>query len=108
MGEMDYGEDEALHFVAAYYPERHDCSTEFHLISAQRKSAENDHPVKKLTAEARFVARRIRQLPRPDAKTIPIVAISANAFDEDIRRSLASGMSRRPAALPRLPTATHR
>ena len=62
MGEMDYGEDEALHFGAAYYPERHDCSTEFHLISAQRKSAENDHPVKKLTAEARFVARRIRQL----------------------------------------------
>lgn len=36
---------------------------------------------------------QIRQLPRPDAKTIPIVAISANAFDEDIRRSLASGMN---------------
>ena len=62
MGDMDYGEDEALHFGAEYYPERHDCDTEFHLISAQQKSAENDHPVKKLTAEARFVARRIRQL----------------------------------------------
>ena len=62
MGEMDYGPDEALYFGADYYPERHDCDTEFHLISAQQKSAENDHPVKKLTAEARFVAKRIRQL----------------------------------------------
>ncbi len=62
MGEMAYGDDEALHFGAAYYPERHDCDTEFHLISASQKSAENDHPVKKLTAEARFVAKRIREL----------------------------------------------
>lgn len=62
MGEMAYGDDEALHFGAEYYPERHDCDTEFHLISARRKSADNDHPVKRLTAEARFVARRIRQL----------------------------------------------
>ena len=59
---MAYGDDEALHFGAAYYPERHDCDTEFHLIAAQQKSAENDHPVKKLTAEARFVAKRIRRL----------------------------------------------
>ena len=62
MGEMEYGDDEALHFGAEYYPERHDCGTEFHLIAARQKSAENDHPVKKLTAEARFVAKRIRQL----------------------------------------------
>jgi len=62
MGEMAYGEDEALHFGAAYYPERQDCDTEFHLISAQQKSSENERPVKKLTAEARFVAARIRQL----------------------------------------------
>ena len=62
MGDMVYGEDESLHFGAEYYPERQDCDTEFHLISAQRKSAENDHPVKKITAEARFVAKRIREL----------------------------------------------
>ena len=62
MGEMAYGEEEALHFGAAYYPERNDCQTEFHLISARQKSAEQDHPVKKLTAEARFTALRIRQL----------------------------------------------
>ena len=62
MGEMAYGEEEALHFGAAYYPERNDCHTEFHLISARQKSAEQDHPVKKLTAEARFTAMRIRQL----------------------------------------------
>ena len=59
---MDYGEDEALHFGAAYYPERDDCQTEFHLICARQKSAENDRPVKKLLAEARFTAERIRQL----------------------------------------------
>ncbi|MBQ8852243.1 MAG: UvrD-helicase domain-containing protein, partial [Oscillibacter sp.] len=62
MGEMAYGEDEALHFGAEYYPPRTDCATEFHLISAQRKSPEVSHPVKRLTAEARFVARRIREL----------------------------------------------
>lgn len=62
MGEMVYGPDEALHFGAAYYPPRPPCQTEFHLISAHQKSAENERPVKKLTAEARFVARRIRQL----------------------------------------------
>lgn len=28
-----------------------------------------------------------------DAGMIPIVAMSANAFDEDVRRSLASGMN---------------
>ena len=62
MGELAYDEDAALHFGAAYYPPRTDCQTEFHLLTARQKSAENAHPVKKLTAEARFVARRIRNL----------------------------------------------
>ena len=62
MGEMAYGDDEALHFGAAYYPERTGCETEFHLITARQRTAGQDHPVKKLTAEARFVARRIRTL----------------------------------------------
>ena len=39
-----------------------DCQTEFHLISAHQKAGENDKPVKKVTAEARFVAARIRKL----------------------------------------------
>lgn len=38
-------------------------------------------------------ANAIRSLSRTDSKTIPIVALSANAFDEDIKRSLASGMN---------------
>ena len=62
MGDMVYGEEEALHFGAEYYPERMDCDTEFHLICAQQKSAKHPEPVKKLTAEARFVAKRIQQL----------------------------------------------
>ena len=35
----------------------------------------------------------IRTLGRADSATVPIVAVSANAFDEDIKRSLASGMT---------------
>ncbi len=38
-------------------------------------------------------AHQIRLLPRADARSVPIAAISANAFEEDIRRSLASGMN---------------
>ena len=37
-------------------------------------------------------ARMIRGCNHPDGQTVPIVAVSANAFDEDIKRSLASGM----------------
>ena len=35
----------------------------------------------------------IHTLPRKDSAAVPIVAVSANAFDEDIKRSLASGMN---------------
>ena len=38
-------------------------------------------------------ARHIRSLAREDAKTIPIVAMSANAFDDDIRLTRESGMN---------------
>src|SRR5574344_659798 len=38
-------------------------------------------------------ARSIRSLSRSDACRIPIIAISANAFDEDIKESLANGMN---------------
>ena len=35
----------------------------------------------------------IRGLARTDARTVPIIAASANAFDEDVNRSIAAGMN---------------
>ena len=38
--------------------------------------------------------RRIRKLKRRDAAAIPIIALSANAFEEDIKQCLEAGMNR--------------
>ena len=35
----------------------------------------------------------IRSIRKEDSKTIPIVAMSANAFDEDVQKSLECGMN---------------
>ena len=36
--------------------------------------------------------RAIRAMDRPDAKTVPILAMTANAFAEDAEKSLQAGM----------------
>ena len=38
-------------------------------------------------------ARAIRELPREDAATIPILAVSADAYEEDVERCLDAGMN---------------
>lgn len=38
-------------------------------------------------------ARTIRGLNTADAKTVPIIAMTANAFDEDVQKSMAAGMN---------------
>ena len=38
-------------------------------------------------------ARTIRNLDRNDAKTIPMIALTANAFDEDVQRSMQAGLN---------------
>lgn len=37
--------------------------------------------------------RRIRALDRPDAKTVPIIAMTANLFEDDIREYTDAGMT---------------
>ena len=37
--------------------------------------------------------RVIRKLEKPDAKSIPIIALTANAFDEDVQRSMQAGLN---------------
>lgn len=44
-------------------------------------------------------ARAIRSMERKDATVIPIIAMTANAFDEDRRRSREAGMDRHLAKL---------
>lgn len=38
-------------------------------------------------------ARAIRSLDRPDVKIVPIIAITANAFQEDVQKCLEAGMN---------------
>jgi CheY-like chemotaxis protein len=38
-------------------------------------------------------ARAIRALEREDSRTIPIIALTANAFDEDVQNSMQAGMN---------------
>lgn len=38
-------------------------------------------------------ARRIRELDRPDARDVPIIAVTANAFESDVRQALEAGMN---------------
>ena len=37
--------------------------------------------------------RAIRAMDREDARTIPIIALTANAFDEDVQRSMQAGLN---------------
>ena len=37
--------------------------------------------------------RHIRSMDRTDAKSIPIIALTANAFDEDVQRSMQAGLN---------------
>ena len=37
--------------------------------------------------------RAIRALDRPDAGAVPIIALTANAFDEDVQRSMQAGLN---------------
>lgn len=55
--------------------------------------------------DGHLAAQSIRNLPDPQLASIPIIALSANAFDEDKKKSMESGMNAhmaKPINLPRL------
>lgn len=35
----------------------------------------------------------IRSMDRADAQTVPIIALTANAFDDDVQRSMQAGLN---------------
>ena len=37
--------------------------------------------------------RKIRQMGKPDAATVPIIAMTADAYDEDVQNCLKAGMN---------------
>ena len=37
--------------------------------------------------------KRIRSMNRPDAQSVPIIALTANAFDDDVQRSMQAGLN---------------
>lgn len=37
--------------------------------------------------------RRIRAMNRSDAKSVPVIALTANAFDEDVQNSMQAGLN---------------
>lgn len=43
--------------------------------------------------DGRAATKKIRALDRPDAKTIPIIAMTANAFESDAKKCFAAGMN---------------
>ena len=49
------------------------------------------------------VLEKIRAMEHPDAKTIPIISMTANAFKEDIDRCLEAGMNAHIISTPRSP-----
>ena len=76
--EKAYNGEEALHMVKDHEPKYYD------LIFMD---------IMMPVMDGLEATKEIRRLPRRDCQEIPIVAMSANAFDEDVKKSLASGMN---------------
>jgi signal transduction histidine kinase/ActR/RegA family two-component response regulator len=63
-----------------------------------RESAGNEYDIIYMDVQMPIMnghdaAKVIRAMERPDAKTVPIVALTANTFKEDIDKAIASGMN---------------
>ena len=64
---------------------------------AEKLAAETDYDVilmdiRMPVMDGLTATRKIRESGREDGKTVPIVAMTANVFEEDVRKSLDAGM----------------
>ena len=62
-------------------------------IKENRQASHSDKPVQMSVMNGDEATKAIRRSSHELAKTIPIIAMTANAFSEDIQHSLAAGMN---------------
>lgn len=74
---MDANYEEALHYLEL----------------AQQVMPDSEEPMGAYIYLNKTVAKTIRALDRPDAKTIPIIAMTANAYLEDAKDCMSAGMN---------------
>ena len=64
-----------------------------YLELAQQVMPDSEEPMGAYIYLNKTVAKTIRALDRPDAKTIPIIAMTANAYLEDAKDCMSAGMN---------------
>lgn len=89
----DYMKELKRHESEAVYRYMHPVKGVIYIRCTGRRVPSPDNMIR-LVGYHQEAARQIRAMDRPDAKLIPIVAMSANAFQDDVERSIKAGMNK--------------